>query len=134
MRLWPEALIPLHTAYFHKEVKIGKFTMKKNNKQTTDTIKKTWVASILHECSDQLFSCTIILSSLSLSLLFIQVKRTLSRSVKMGCSPSSIDKASLKTSRPDSIPLSKAQKYLLRETWETIELHKKTVGKNTFLR
>lgn len=33
-----------------------------------------------------------------------------------------------------TIPLSTAQKYLVRETWETIEAHKNPVGKKTFLR
>ncbi|KAK3727906.1 hypothetical protein QZH41_017737, partial [Actinostola sp. cb2023] len=33
-----------------------------------------------------------------------------------------------------TIPLSTAQKYLVRETWETIEIHKGPVGKKTFLR
>ncbi|XP_031559586.1 cytoglobin-1-like [Actinia tenebrosa] len=32
-----------------------------------------------------------------------------------------------------SIPLSTAQKYLVRETWETIDAHKNSVGKKTFL-
>ncbi|EDO48922.1 predicted protein [Nematostella vectensis] len=35
---------------------------------------------------------------------------------------------------PVKIPLSVAQKYLVRETWETIEQHSKAVGKKTFLR
>ncbi|XP_031559588.1 globin-1-like [Actinia tenebrosa] len=35
---------------------------------------------------------------------------------------------------PISIPLSTAQKYLVRETWETIDAQKKSVGKKTFLR
>ncbi|XP_068672902.1 globin C, coelomic-like isoform X2 [Montipora capricornis] len=33
-----------------------------------------------------------------------------------------------------SYQLSVAQKYLLRETWETVQLHKNTVGKQTFMK
>ncbi|PFX30557.1 globin-1-like isoform X2 [Stylophora pistillata] len=31
-------------------------------------------------------------------------------------------------------PLTTAQKYLVRETWETIEIHKNSVGKKTFIK
>jgi hypothetical protein len=53
----------------------------------------------------------------------------------MGCS-SSIGKRqpTLVNESPIDIPLSKAQKYLVRETWETVEPHKSNVGKQTFLR
>ncbi|EDO37414.1 predicted protein [Nematostella vectensis] len=47
----------------------------------------------------------------------------------MGCS-SSLSQANL----PRTMPLSEAQKYLVRETWETIEPQKQTVGKKAFLR
>lgn len=48
----------------------------------------------------------------------------------MGCGASSIkpkDKAAV-------IPLTEAQKYLVRETWEMVEIHKNSVGKKTFLK
>ncbi|XP_031556128.1 globin-1-like [Actinia tenebrosa] len=52
----------------------------------------------------------------------------------MGCS-SSIDRHQRRVNPdPIDIPLSKAQKYLVRETWETVELYKNNVGKQTFLR
>jgi len=38
------------------------------------------------------------------------------------------------TEKSAVMPLTPAQKYLVRETWETIELHKNSVGKKTFLR
>lgn len=50
--------------------------------------------------------------------------------VNMGCGSSSNkprDKAAV-------IPLTAAQKYLVRETWETVEIHRNSVGKKTFLR
>ncbi|KAJ7380380.1 hypothetical protein OS493_008832 [Desmophyllum pertusum] len=48
----------------------------------------------------------------------------------MGCGASSNhtkDKATV-------FPLTPAQKYLVRETWETVEIHKNSVGKKTFLK
>lgn len=52
----------------------------------------------------------------------------------MGCS-SSIERHQRRVNPdPIDIPLSKAQKYLVRETWETVEQHKNSVGKQTFLR
>ncbi|CAH3152669.1 unnamed protein product [Pocillopora meandrina] len=47
----------------------------------------------------------------------------------MGCSSSLSQKHA-----HISLPLSEPQKYLVRETWETIEQHKNMVGKKTFLR
>ncbi|XP_068673110.1 cytoglobin-1-like [Montipora foliosa] len=47
----------------------------------------------------------------------------------MGCSSSVTHK-----SMHVSLPLSETQKYLVRETWETVEQHKNNVGKATFLR
>jgi hypothetical protein len=49
----------------------------------------------------------------------------------MGCGSSAHSKLH---KDPISIPLSTAQKYLVRETWETIDAHKNPVGKKTFLR
>ncbi|KXJ15001.1 globin-2 [Exaiptasia diaphana] len=49
----------------------------------------------------------------------------------MGCGSS--QNAKIRTEFK-TIPLSTAQKYLVRETWETIEQHKNPVGKKTFLR
>ena len=50
----------------------------------------------------------------------------------MGCGSSS---AHLKLKdKLASYQLSVAQKYLLRETWETVQLHKNTVGKQTFMK
>lgn len=48
----------------------------------------------------------------------------------MGCGSSSHKP----TDKSAVIPLTPAQKYLVRETWETVELHKNSVGKKTFLR
>ncbi|XP_029193067.2 cytoglobin-2-like isoform X2 [Acropora muricata] len=47
----------------------------------------------------------------------------------MGCSSSVAHKTT-----QVSLPLSETQKYLVRETWETVEQHKNNVGKKTFLR
>ncbi|XP_078345225.1 globin-1-like isoform X2 [Oculina patagonica] len=50
--------------------------------------------------------------------------------LNMGCGSSNNklrDKSSV-------IPLTEAQKYLVRETWETVEIHRNSVGKKTFLR
>lgn len=47
----------------------------------------------------------------------------------MGCSSSVAHKTT-----HVSLPLSETQKYLVRETWETVEQHKNNVGKKTFLR
>ena len=50
-------------------------------------------------------------------------------SFSMGCSSSMSHKRG-----HISLPLSETQKYLVRETWETVEQHKNNVGKKTFLR
>jgi len=52
----------------------------------------------------------------------------------MGCASSVHSGGSRVHTDHTNIPLSTAQKYLVRETWETIEAHKNPVGKNTFLR
>lgn len=50
----------------------------------------------------------------------------------MGCgSSSSRHRDKFKAS---VFPLTTAQKYLVRETWETIEIHKSSVGKKTFIK
>lgn len=49
----------------------------------------------------------------------------------MGCGASS---SSTCKDKITLIQLSAAQKYLVRETWETVELHKNAVGKRTFLK
>ena len=46
----------------------------------------------------------------------------------MGCSASAV------AHRPISMNLTPAQKYLLRESWETVEQNKMAIGKKTFMR
>lgn len=47
----------------------------------------------------------------------------------MGCSSSAVQKQGLRV-----MPLTVAQKYLVRETWEIIEPQKNDIGKKLMLR